>query len=64
MANPHTCYTYRTGEVYRYSVRAGNNHSNSIENGKYASRTGRNLRVNKLRKLYPGLKVVQGKPIK
>ena len=61
---PNKCYTYRDGEVYRYSLRAGNNNKNSLENGRYQSRQGRNARVRKLMAMDKTMVVIQGRPKK
>lgn len=60
----HKCYCYKTATSFIYSLRQGNKITNSIGDGKYKSRQGRNAAVRKLIDLYAGkgvkIKVIRG----
>lgn len=59
------CYTYDNGKDFYYSVRSGNDSSNSLESGRYDSRGGRNWRVRtKVKKAYMNVIIIQGRPPK
>ena len=44
----HKVYCYKQGNCYRYSIRSCNNRLNSLGNGLFVTRGGRNKAVNKL----------------
>lgn len=49
----HKCYCYRTPSgMYVYSLRQGTRISNSIADGKYKTRGGRNKAVQRIIKMY------------
>lgn len=64
--NPDICYTYSTTskgvKTFRYSVRAGNDHSNSLGSNKFQTAGGRNKAVARMKKKDKSMKVVQGRP--
>lgn len=52
MGSTHKCYCYKTATSYIYTLRQGTRLTNSIVDGRYKSRQGRNAAVRKLIQMY------------